>query len=217
MDLASFESIWVIENTKKKLCIDFPKKNFFSFMFKDEIIGYNIQSLNKMMQINKLNHPLTNEKYSSDLKNIIAERIIFMNEIGLWQNVKENITLRQKENGYMISICKSLEKQDIYIELEHLQEIRDNKNLAKLISECSMVWLDPSIASQRIPIENKVDIKFFRLSKNIIKNNLEILKEISIFVSLENIEKSENKLISYVFLTAASYVSSKINETYLQQ
>ena len=119
----------------------------------------------------------------------------------------------------MTAICKSLENQDIYIGLEDLQEIRNKNNFTKVLNECSMVWLDPSISSQRVAIEKRVDIRFFRLPKSgqIVKSSLEILKEIVNFLSLENISKSDNKLISYVFLTAVSYVSPKINDTYLQQ
>ena len=219
VDLATLETIWETNNTQKVINLNFPKKDFFSFIYDGNIIGYNIKSLQKMMEINKLCHPLSGKEYPIELNGIIAERIIYMNKKGLWENEKDILTPIQEENGYMIAICKSLEKQDIYIELEDLQEIRDQNNLLKIINECSMVWLDSTISTQRVSIENKVDIQFFRLPKTgpIVKTNIEILKEITTFLSLENIDKSDNKLISYVFLTAVSYVSPKINETYLQQ
>ena len=219
VDLASLETIWEIKETQKVINIDFPKKNFFSFIYNGDILGYNIHSLQKMMELNKLCHPLSGEEYSPELLVTISERIIFMNKRGLWENEKETMTLKQEENGYMTAICKSLENQDIYIGLEDLQEIRNKNNFTKVLNECSMVWLDPSISSQRVAIENRVGIRFFRLQKSgpIVKSSLEILKEITNFLSLENVNKSDNKLISYVFLTAVSYVSPKINDTYLQQ
>ena len=54
VDLASLETIWELKETQKVINIDFPKKNFFSFIYNGDILGYNIHSLQKMMELNKL-------------------------------------------------------------------------------------------------------------------------------------------------------------------
>jgi hypothetical protein len=194
---------------------DIPKYKLFCFKYKNEIIGFNIETLYILIENEQFNDPVTNKEYSNEIKINVLERAAFMQKHNLWEYDKyKGLSNKQIEMSIIINICKILEDQDFFFPVEELREIVEKNKLKTLIHECRLIWHQATIKSN---IENDLEYTFFNILNKPVNINIDMLTKLHIFVELmsnrnNKIKKNDKKYIRSIFCSALNYTDPNLKK-----
>lgn len=214
-DIISLDIIWKNKKNKKILELEFDKKLLFTYKINNLIFGLNIYSLEELFNKKIFIEPFTNTKFSKNLINLIYKKIKFIKKISIKK--KEKITYNQLINNKIIKIIKILEKDDIYINVEWLKELK-KINYIKLYKEIQYIL--NSYKNLYNDIYNKIIVKNLFIYDQNYLNSLNILQLkgliFDIIYIILNKEKELNiqKMSCYIILAGLCYVSKTIKNAY---
>ena len=137
-DIISLENIWIEKNNNKILSLEFDKILFYTYENNNKIYGYNIFSLKKLFDSKIYKDPHSNIKF--DEKNIsnIYKKIKFINKIKISEK-KDKYNYKNYVHNKIINITKILEKNNIYIKVEWLNNLNKSSYI-KIYNELLSIF-----------------------------------------------------------------------------
>ena len=215
-DIISLESIWIENNNKKTLNMEFDKYFLFTYKINNIIYGLNIRSLEDLFKNKIYKEPFTNLKFNNLIIEKINKKINFINKIKE-KPKKEKYNYLQIINSKIINIIKMMEANDIYLNIEWLKKF--NKNTCfKLYHELQYII--------NYYKNNYNDMYNMIITKNYFTYNNNNLKDLhymqfknlvfEIIYSILNNSYNTNvsKMASYLILSVLCYVSPDIKNAY---